>query len=1007
SSTSDVVSSALSKLLTKSATFQGTLRSYRATGYSGRIRKKKEITESGIDVQITIDSILDTLLKFAKKNTKVQEALTVEMFKSLGKGRGFDLLDDTVEQLAVMLALPPCDVTPLLVQLARVTIDNGCQIDGSSRFYQTVVKLREVTSNTEGEHITGCLQEEIRLRCLGPEQFVLGSRIYESNVHMKSESDDFSLKDIIECFGKLSNWDDLTLQQKDLQSSGLPTLWTDLATFKTQLEGYTVTEPRNWFDKMLVIYNKCERDSERWLNEINRWPVKSFDVSAVIEAVTWNSEHQLPSIQRGDCIAEWAVRLQLRSAYLSSLADSETPTDSSSPSRSHELLWCARANEMALPELALQCIRRNEQLLDEHDAPLWRYQKLQALRAIALKQNDSSGLMNVLQTAALSYDKIHNLIDSIDTQYVDMSVANKRTLESMYELAMNYYDELWTREDGLNQNELLQNMSDVLHRVASTNPLSGDIYLAVILNRLANYNGQRLDDNMARALLDQLQRLVPHLDEISREQIKASSHLFPPQILADYDLQELFDDSTDRYKKYFALVRDPKHSLRQYCMELDAAVKRNDTIKYENTFSRIRELLDNPHAGTSYQLLRKQRDLLYSVPDLSTPKNDIRKVLLEVINDLSGATSSFRLSQLCPALTRPGDGECERDKRIARLLSLGNLRVVKFEEKVSIFVGSIRRPAVMGVLLSDGSRRRLLHKAGESLRTDAAAHRIFRLLRSYHIRTYTVTPLCEDSGLIEFLEDHKSMHSLISSKCDLDNVKMSLPRAADHELILGSSVEQYQQFAAKVPAYLLRSVLEEHSSSLQDFIAKKRRFQDTLASATVHAWILGLGDRHLDNVLCSTVDGAVCCVDWGAALQYGTRELPAARLTRNILAVCDAQVLESRIQNVLSTLRASHELFAIFIKMSFSWMGREFGDKLAHIRNILSGSALSYHVTRLMMESTDLMYKERYLKLLDEVFQDFKRKDRYSVVEQVTCLLRHCTDPRILSVTRTNWDPWV
>ncbi|XP_059056606.1 uncharacterized protein LOC131850411 [Achroia grisella] len=1027
----DMIRTASSKVMMKSATYQGTFRSYRTSGYTRRTKKNKAPIDSGIDVQITIDSILTTLLKFAETNTMVQQILTVEIFKALGHRDS--LYEDVAEQLAVMLALPPCDVTPMLIQLARVTIDN-CKSDS---FQDTVRKLKEITSGTEGEQITKCLYEEVRLRCLGPEQFVLGSISDENDINMGCGTDEYSLTDLTSCFGRLSNWDDLTIQQKcHVQNSGLPSLWTDLSTFKNQLHLYEVTNTEKWFDKMVTLYKGRERDSERWLRELDRWPVKHFDVSAVTEAISWNSENSLPTdIQRSDCIAEWAARLQIRQAYSISRHDSESSGESPNTVlfRSHDLLWCVRANEMALPELALQCIQLNEQSLDEDDKPAWEYQKSLALRAMGLKRNDSCQLRDALQIAennlpkllngapnmvgfyqlilalhhdlnSLTYDKVQNAINNIDEEYVGTSVTNKRTLRSLHEMAMTYYSDLWMKEGSPNQDELLMKMADVLNRVTSSNPASGDIFLAIILNRLDNYDGTTLNENVARVLLDPLQRLLPYLDQFSREHVKACSHLFPTRILGDYEMQDLFDDSMDKYKKYFTLIRDPTYSLQQYCRQLLDSLIKNDTTKYENTFCRIREILDNPYAGSTYQLLRKQRELLYSVVDHSRGKEEIRKILKQLIGELKGDPATLRLSQLCPSLTQVARGS-EWDACMSRLLSLGPLKVVKFDEQVSIFLSSIRRPALLDVLVSDGSRRRLLLKAGEPLMLDAAACRVSRLLPD--VRTYTVTPMSEDSGLIEFLEDHKTIYSLVSAKIDLEGVKMSLPRAPDDELIRDSSVNQFHQFAGKVPAYTLRSALEDHSSSLQDFIAKKLKFQDTLASATVHTWLLGLGDRHLQNVLCSTRDGAVCCVDWGAALQYGGSELPPARLTRNLIAICDPQILESRIQNLMSTLRDSHKLFSIFIKMSYKWMGREFDDKFVYIEDILSGDALSCHITKTVIGKSERLHKEKYLKLLDDVLQGYEKKDRYSIVEQASCLLRHCTDPRILSVTRTNWEPWV
>lgn len=235
----------------------------------------------------------------------------------------------------------------------------------------------------------------------------------------------------------------------------------------------------------------------------------------------------------------------------------------------------------------------------------------------------------------------------------------------------------------------------------------------------------------------------------------------------------------------------------------------------------------------------------------------------------------------------------------------------------------------------------------------------------------------EDSAIIEYLEDHVRLRALtgVDVSADTDDDKLIMePQKA---------LKQFQDNSAKVTPYKLRSAIESNSSCVQEFIAKKRIFEDTLGSMTILTWLFGVGDRHLNNIMYNTRDGGVCAVDWGTIFDYGLRELPPARLTANLLAVCDVKVLESRLQQMLLYLRKNKKIFEAFLKTSFYWLGPEFNE-LKYIKEILRGETVSYVVTRERLEESAVKNKEEYIALLDRVFQNFTSKDNYSVEEQVT-----------------------
>ncbi len=104
-----------------------------------------------------------------------------------------------------------------------------------------------------------------------------------------------------------------------------------------------------------------------------------------------------------------------------------------------------------------------------------------------------------------------------------------------------------------------------------------------------------------------------------------------------------------------------------------------------------------------------------------------------------------------------------------------------------------------------------------------------------------------------------------------------------HEKDVVANLERVQSFLP--PDLLLRGV-SNLCSSPETFIVVRSRFARTFATFTICSYILGIGDRHLDNFLMDTSDGSVVGIDFGAAfgagINLGVPELIPFRLTRQL-----------------------------------------------------------------------------------------------------------------------------
>ncbi|KPJ09868.1 Serine/threonine-protein kinase TOR [Papilio machaon] len=508
---------------------------------------------------------------------------------------------------------------------------------------------------------------------------------------------------------------------------------------------------------------------------------------------------------------------------------------------------------------------------------------------------------------------LHDTKDRIKTTENRIVGENKQVLKNMVQIAITHYDENWPltgdhRIPAIEQNIQLIEMTNALGVGIDMNlDLKYSVLIDVLLYRLSC--ADQLDSDATAAILGKIDTLIHILDDFAIEELKRNQC----KLTSPCELVAKLSRDTSKLKQCLQLVADPRHVLRHYVRELVKALDDHDCTALNKSFNRMKEkIFENPYAGVDYQVLNKYKETLYKISEFES--------LLVLLKELNTQSESFKLSQLCPALTQ-ADFICgsETEDCLNRLLMLPRgIRVHRFEEQ--------RRPAVLSARLSDGSQRRLLVKTGEELVVDAAALRVIRSM-GITSQDYQVTTLGDDSGLIQYLEDHKR-------------------DTREH------SISQYQKMCAKIPAHAFRSIMELNSFSFQDFINKKLNYEESLAAMTYATSLLGLKDRHLENILYDVVSGCLRSVDWNSSLQHSQSEPPPARLTRCLLAPCRKQVLESRLQQLTSETRSSHRLLLATLQISFKWMEDEIQDK-------------------------------------------------------VTNLLRHCTDPQILAITRSAWEPWI
>jgi PI-3-kinase-related kinase SMG-1 len=78
-----------------------------------------------------------------------------------------------------------------------------------------------------------------------------------------------------------------------------------------------------------------------------------------------------------------------------------------------------------------------------------------------------------------------------------------------------------------------------------------------------------------------------------------------------------------------------------------------------------------------------------------------------------------------------------------------------------------------------------------------------------------------------------------------------------------------QALSREAPRHLLARELWASAGSAPAWWARRGRFCSSAAAASVVGWVLGIGDRHLDNLLLDRGSGELVHIDFSVCLDKG------------------------------------------------------------------------------------------------------------------------------------------
>ncbi|XP_013375655.1 PREDICTED: DNA-dependent protein kinase catalytic subunit isoform X2 [Chinchilla lanigera] len=411
-------------------------------------------------------------------------------------------------------------------------------------------------------------------------------------------------------------------------------------------------------------------------------------------------------------------------------------------------------------------------------------------------------------------------------------------------------------------------------------------------------------------------------------------------------------------------------------------------------------------------------------------------------------------------------------------------RISGFDERVKV-MASIRRPKRIVIRGHDEREYPVLVKGGEDLRQDQRIEQLFEVMnvilsrdaacsqRHMQLRTYRVVPMTSRLGLIEWIENTSTLKDFLLNNMSPEEkeaymsgdiraplidykewlARMSGRHVGSYALMYKGAnrtetVMAFRKRESKVPADLLKRAFVKMSTGPEAFLALRTHFCTSHALLCISHWLLGIGDRHLNNFMVAMETGGVIGIDFGHAFGSATQFLPVPelmpfRLTRQFLSLMlpmkETGLVCSVMVHALRAFRSDADLLTntmdVFVREpSFDW--KNFEQKMlkkggSWIQKVNVTEKNWYPRQKIHYTKRKLAGANPAVITCDELFLGHEKSPAFtsftavargsrdhnvraqqpesglSEETQVRCLLDQATDPNILGRAWEGWEPWM
>ncbi|KAJ1810867.1 hypothetical protein LPJ77_000557 [Coemansia sp. RSA 2523] len=366
--------------------------------------------------------------------------------------------------------------------------------------------------------------------------------------------------------------------------------------------------------------------------------------------------------------------------------------------------------------------------------------------------------------------------------------------------------------------------------------------------------------------------------------------------------------------------------------------------------------------------------------------------------------------------------------------------------------GGINLPKILRVLGSDGRRYKQLVKGKDDLRQDAVIQQLFSVINRFlaprdagsqsgaaaglRMRTYQVVPLTKRCGVLQWVDNTLPFGNWFrgnETKYRPTAPSMSQLRATVHAVHAEKAAtaaqkrEVFDRVCSSAPP-IFRFFFYQHFHDPRSWFERRETYIRSAAVASVAGWALGIGDRHLQNILVDQTSAEIVHIDLGIAFDLGKLlpipELVPFRLTREMVDGMGLLGLDGSFRHACqATLHAMRDNSRVVITILnvlkvdplylWSLIPLRIG-KIHRNASMLSGDFED--AARASEDDTELMLLgEDASAAAEEENKEAGRSITHvgqrlstgiSVEGQISELIQQATDPTLLSRMFEGWSAW-
>ncbi|XP_052668315.1 serine-protein kinase ATM isoform X2 [Harpia harpyja] len=363
--------------------------------------------------------------------------------------------------------------------------------------------------------------------------------------------------------------------------------------------------------------------------------------------------------------------------------------------------------------------------------------------------------------------------------------------------------------------------------------------------------------------------------------------------------------------------------------------------------------------------------------------------------------------------------------------------------------GGLNLPKIIDCVGSDGKERRQLVKGRDDLRQDAVMQQVFQMCntllqqntetrkRKLTIRRYKVVPLSQRSGVLEWCSGTTPIGEFL---VNVNEGAHKRYRPKDYssyqcqEIMMGAqkkhSEEKYNIFVKVCENFqpVFRYFCMEKFLDPAVWFEKRLAYTRSVATSSIVGYILGLGDRHVQNILIDEQTAELVHIDLGVAFEQGkilpTPETVPFRLTRDIvdgMGITGVEgVFRRCCEKTMTVMRNSQEALLTIVEVLlydplFDWTMNPLKALYLQQRpedeaDMSSTPNTDPQECKRKASNDDQSFNkvaERVLMRLQEKLKGVEEGTVLSVGGQVNLLIQQAMDPKNLSQLFPGWKPWV